>query len=54
MKNRHATALGKIKSEVKARAARLNGKLGGRPRKKTLEEAVRDEVNDRGLEGQAQ
>jgi hypothetical protein len=34
MKNLAAVALGKIKSEKKAEAARKNGKTGGRPRKK--------------------
>lgn len=33
MKNKHAAALGSIKTEAKARAARENGKLGGRPKK---------------------
>ena len=32
MKNKHAVALGKIKSEKKAGASRKNGALGGRPR----------------------
>ena len=32
--NKHASALGKIKTEKKAKASRLNGKLGGRPPKK--------------------
>jgi len=32
-KNPAAVALGRIKSEKKAAAARINGKLGGRPRK---------------------
>lgn len=31
MKNKHASALGSIKSEKKALASRLNGKKGGRP-----------------------
>jgi len=31
--NKHAQALGRIKSEKKARASRLNGKKGGRPKK---------------------
>jgi hypothetical protein len=34
MKNKAAVALGSIKSEKKAKAARINGKLGGRPRTK--------------------
>lgn len=29
--NIHAQALGRIKSKKKAKASRLNGKLGGRP-----------------------
>lgn len=33
MKNPAAVALGKMKSEAKSKAARENGKLGGRPRK---------------------
>ena len=33
MKNPAAVALGKLKSEKKAKAARENGKLGGRPKK---------------------
>lgn len=33
MKNKHAVALGSIRSEAKARAARENGRLGGRPQK---------------------
>lgn len=33
MKNKHAAALGSIKTEAKAKAARENGKLGGRPKK---------------------
>jgi hypothetical protein len=33
MKNPDAVALGKMKSEAKSKAARENGKLGGRPRK---------------------
>ena len=32
-KNQFAVALGSIKSEKKARASRLNGKKGGRPKK---------------------
>lgn len=32
MKNIHAQALGRIKSKKKAKAARENGKKGGRPR----------------------
>jgi hypothetical protein len=32
-KNPAAVALGKIKSDKKAAAARKNGKLGGRPKK---------------------
>ena len=32
--NKHASALGSIKTKKKARASRLNGKLGGRPPKK--------------------
>ena len=32
--NKHAQALGKIRTAKKARASRLNGKLGGRPPKK--------------------
>jgi len=35
MKNKHAQALGRIKSKKKARASRRNGKLGGRPKKST-------------------
>jgi len=31
MKNKNAVALGKIKSEKKAKSSRENGKLGGRP-----------------------
>ncbi len=31
--NKHAQALGKIKSKKKALASKLNGKLGGRPKK---------------------
>ena len=34
MKNKHAQALGRIKTKKKAKASRLNGKLGGRPKKK--------------------
>lgn len=33
MKNKNAVALGKIKTEAKARASRENGRLGGRPKK---------------------
>ena len=33
-KNPHAVALGSIKTKKKARASRLNGKKGGRPKKK--------------------
>lgn len=33
-KNQHAVLLGSIKSTKKARASRLNGKKGGRPKKK--------------------
>jgi len=36
-KDPHAVSLGKRTSEKKARAARLNGKKGGRPRKTTNE-----------------
>ena len=32
--NKHAQALGRMKSEKKAKASRLNGKLGGRPKSK--------------------
>ncbi len=32
-----AEALGKMKSEAKANAARENGKLGGRPAKRNIE-----------------
>ena len=32
--NPHAQALGRIKTEKKAKASRENGKLGGRPKKK--------------------
>lgn len=32
--NKHAAALGRIKTPKKAAAARRNGKLGGRPKKK--------------------
>lgn len=35
MKNKAAIALGKIKSEAKAKAARENGKLGGAPKGNT-------------------
>lgn len=42
LKNEHAAALGKLggksKSEAKQRAARENGKKGGRPRKSSGEE----------------
>ena len=31
--NKHAQALGSIKTKKKAEASRLNGKLGGRPKK---------------------
>lgn len=34
--NKHAQALGSIKSKKKAQASRKNGKLGGRPRTKNL------------------
>jgi hypothetical protein len=37
-KNPHAQALGKMKSERKAEAARRNGKLGGRPKTKGKKE----------------
>ena len=33
IKNPHAVALGRITSKRKAKASRLNGKLGGRPKK---------------------
>ena len=33
MKNPHAVALGSIKSKKKAKSARANGKLGGRPKR---------------------
>jgi len=33
MKNPAAVALGKIRTKKKARASRINGKLGGRPKK---------------------
>jgi hypothetical protein len=36
-----ARAMGRAKSEAKTRAARINGKLGGRPRKKFEPEPVR-------------
>jgi len=32
MKNQNAVALGSIKTEKKAKASRLNGKKGGRPK----------------------
>lgn len=50
MKNPHAVALGRIKSEAKAKAARENGKLGGRPRK--LSESVDVEMARLGDLGQ--
>lgn len=31
--NKHAQALGRIKTDKKAKASRLNGKKGGRPKK---------------------
>lgn len=34
MKNPNAVALGKIRTAKKAAAARINGKRGGRPKKK--------------------
>lgn len=37
MKNPAAVALGSIKSEKKAKSSRLNGKKGGRPKKKIKE-----------------
>lgn len=44
-KNKYAVALGSIRSEKKAKAARLNGLKGGRPRKHEVEyERVKDEV----------
>ncbi len=40
MKNPHAQALGRIKSEKKAKSSKENGKKGGRPKKlPTLETA---------------
>jgi len=36
MINKHAQALGRIKTKKKANASRLNGLKGGRPRGKTL------------------
>lgn len=36
-KNPAAVALGSIKSKAKAEAARINGKLGGRPKKQMTE-----------------
>jgi hypothetical protein len=35
--NKAAQTLGRIKSKKKARASRLNGKLGGRPNKKIIQ-----------------
>ena len=44
MKNKIASSFGRLggktKSEAKARAARLNGKKGGRPTKELVAEAV--------------
>jgi hypothetical protein len=34
MKNKAAVALGSIKTEKKAKAARINGRKGGRPKKR--------------------
>jgi hypothetical protein len=38
--NIHAQALGRIKTAKKAKSSRLNGKLGGRPKKKLSTVAV--------------
>lgn len=38
--NKHAQALGRIKTVKKAIASRLNGKLGGRPITKRLDKSA--------------
>lgn len=40
-----ARRMGSVKSEAKARAARENGKKGGRPPKKKIKELPQDKAN---------
>jgi len=47
MKNKNAVALGSIKTKKKARASRLNGKLGGRPPKKLSTPTILTKPSDR-------
>ena len=50
MKNENAVALGKIKSEKKAAAARENGKKGGAPKKLQVQHLPSDYPKDYGLD----
>jgi len=46
-KNPNAVMLGRIKSEKKAQASRLNGLKGGRPKTEKLTETIKDCITEK-------